>query len=327
MDVEKTIKMKKKFLLLLINLFLILALAITYSLGGGMLKNNDFFNNTQQITKELEWKFIQSVLDENLQIGEIYSDELSVKIESSIREKYPDLSILENCLTDRNIPDELYDILRDGITNNSAEDGHMSIMMPWGILMDLSKDHSRDDEGTESLRLWETELEHQINKTLYSNTIQKIFTSSDSILYIEMEKNGEHTNIPTPTLANLKKVFDEKGIEGIKNIEFIVPSYITETGDIFGVHDVSNSGFLTKNNKIVVVYGFNLYDMLVEKHSGTLDRFDNYYSELVQRQESTKTFVITCEVFMILLICAMVIALSVLYNHECNKHECNKHHS
>lgn len=320
MNVEKTIKMKKKFLLLLINLFLILALAITYSLGGGVLKNNDFVSDTQHNTKELEWKFILSVLEENLNIGEIYSDELSTTIEASIREKYPDLSILEKCLNERNIPDDLYSILRNAITNNGAKGGHMAIMMPWGILMDLSKDNSRVDEGTESLRLWETELEHQINKPLYTNTIQKIFTSSDSILYLEMEKNGECTNILTPTLANLKKVFDEKGLEGIKNIEFIVPSYITESGDIFGVHDVSNSGFLTKNNKIVVVYGFNLYDMIVEKHGSTIGGFDKYYSDLIHKQESTNTFVITCEVFMILLICAMVIALSVLYNHECNKH-------
>ena len=134
-----------------------------------------------------------------------------------------------------------------------------------------------------------------------------------------MEKNGEYTNIPTPTIANLKKVYDEKDLEGIKNIEFIVPSYITEHGDIFGVHDVSNSGFLNKNNKIVVVYGFNLYDMVVEKHSSTLDGFEQYYSDLIAKQELTNTFVVTCEVFIILLICAMVISLSVLYNHECSK--------
>lgn len=321
MNVEKTIKMKKRFLLLLINLFLILALAVTYSLGGGILKNNDFIRDTEKNTKELEWKLIQSILNDNIRIGELYSKELTCSIETSIRDKYPDLSLLEDCLNERVIPTELYDILRESITNCNAEDGHMAIMMPWGILMDLSKDNSRVDEGTESLRLWETELEHQINKSLYSNTIQKIFTSSsDSILFIEMEKNGEHTNISYPSISNLKKVFDEKGLEGIKNIEFLVPSYITETGDIFGVHDVSNSGFLTKNNKIVAVYGFNLYDILLEKHGGTVDNFEKYYSDLVKNQEATNSFVVTCEVFMILLICAVVITLSVLYNHECSKH-------
>lgn len=319
MTIGKSIKMKKRFLLLLINLFLILALAITYSLGGGILKNNDFVSDSRSYVKELEWEVIESILQEKLNIGEIYSDSLSSKIESSIREKYPDLSILENCLNERNIPDELYDIIRSSIDDATVSDGHMAIMMPWGILMDLSKDNSRVDEGDGSLRVWESELEHQINKPLYSNTINKLFTSSESILYWEMEKNGEPTNIITPTLSNLKSVFMEKGLEGIKNIEFLVPSYITENGDIFGVNDVSDSGFLTKNNKIVIVYIFNLYDIIVNHHSDSISTFDNIYSNLISKQELTNTFVTTCGVFLILLICAMVITLSVLYNYECSK--------
>jgi hypothetical protein len=90
---------------------------------------------------------------------------------------------------------------------------------------------------------------------------------SDIIFYEPNEpiRNIEHMVLNSPSIEGLKNVYTKEGIEGLSGYVMLVPSYITETGDIFGTPDVSNDGNVNKTYKIVVVQRFSLYD-IIKKH-------------------------------------------------------------
>jgi hypothetical protein len=83
---------------------------------------------------------------------------------------------------------------------------------------------------------------------------------------------------------DIKAVFYEKGIDGLKDFTFYGKSYITDTGDIFGTEDINTNAIRVNNHKLIVVQKFNLYDIIQYHYGKDIEintlTFDNIEHEL-----------------------------------------------
>ena len=69
------------------------------------------------------------------------------------------------------------------------------------------------------------------------------------------------------SLKELRKVFMEEGVDGLATYEVLSPAYLNQNTDILGMPDVDNLGRKVDNNKIIVVQGFSVHDILTKTYS------------------------------------------------------------
>lgn len=97
------------------------------------------------------------------------------------------------------------------------------------------------------------------NKKLSLAAIDSIENhSSDLIVWQEVAPNNFTDKTYTSfDWSTIKEIFDTQGIEGFASYEILIPTYITDYGNIFGEYDNNNG---TANNKIIIVQKLNIKD-------------------------------------------------------------------
>lgn len=124
------------------------------------------------------------------------------------------------------------------------------------------------------------------NTSLGTTALDKLYKQDESNICVEMTSSlvKNHHMISDTTKEDFKTVYMNEGIEGLRNYQFLVPIYITETGDVFGQDDIVDGNRIDYNHKFVIIQEFNLYDQLLKGYPECFD--DSNLSAIEQYNQS-----------------------------------------
>lgn len=298
-------------------------------------------SETDQQISNLEWDYIRSVLYEDFLAAQTQSKGVAMQITRDLRAAYPDITVLksqmENPLAVSN--PQYLQIMKNDIRNiylyNIANDSNdIFICNRDGVIMDLSLSTAGDSYPN----TWDKVYARHVNPKLAELAVGQIFDQTEQIIFWQdkapfgVDTEGgvkNHYLMEAPTIQELRKLYDNEGLEGLRYIEFLAPAYITTSGDIFGVEDIDIHGVKTVTSKIVVVQTFNLYQQLMTRHSAELARYEAFRQNMVK----DRRFVLTEHAFYVIIITILVIltvyflmAFNNIIFHE-NHHMPTKHHN
>lgn len=151
------------------------------------------------------------------------------------------------------------------------------------------------------------------NKELFTSAVRKIRTHTDKIIAIEPYNyiKGEHEKIPEMNYHNLERVYINEGVQGLRNYQFLVPVYITDSGDIFGQKDIEN-GVPQKNHKFIVIQTFNIYDQIMFNSPEFGD--DDYIGRINARYDRILNSLYIMGIIICTLIVFIIVYFFSLYN-------------
>lgn len=146
------------------------------------------------------------------------------------------------------------------------------------------------------------------NKELFTSAVRKIRTHTDKIIAIEPYNyiKGEHEKIPEMNYHNLERVYINEGVQGLRNYQFLVPVYITDSGDIFGQKDIEN-GVPQENHKFIVIQTFNIYDQIMFNSPEFGD--DDYIGRINARYD----MILNSLYIMGIIICTLIVFIIVYF--------------
>jgi hypothetical protein len=228
----------------------------------------------EQMKKEMEWTLFLSTFNSLQAAANEKADHNAVSLINELRIAYPDMNILKMQLDDgvigeSKLPFLCYSILNEnplfGI-KNKYNDGF--ILSRSKFVLDTNIDqygkawHKFHEDKSLDIELFydilEDQIDHRENKIIY--------TVPSGSPYIP------RLIIADKRIEDLKDTFDEYGFEGFRDHIFYGKAYITETGDVFGTPDISESTMKKNmNHKLIVVQKFNMYDVINLHHSKDLE--------------------------------------------------------
>lgn len=246
------------------------------------------------------------------------TSDVAKAIELQIK-NYFDLSELKEGLDndDEVYTDAVYNIIRSNIENvhlNNIKNNRNSMIVLEGydtIIEDFFVDpQSREKDiefREEPIHLLQYR-DSTYNKELFDVSTRKIRNHTTGIIAFEPYNylDDNHTKITNLSYESFESIYVEEGIQGLRNYQFIVPVYITDTGDIFGQQDVVN-GIRQETHKFTVLMTFNLYDQITAQQQDAGDndqigRIINRYSMILN------------SLYILGLIVCMIIVLIILYS-------------
>lgn len=281
--------------------------------------------STDEIATELQWSYIETVLREDYSAAGIQAKNMANGIDHDLRSSGEDIETLKSHLevpTDQ-IKNTVYaDIFRRNIKGSwmfgiKNDNNDAFVATRTGIVMDLSMNCAPDMIP----RTWEAEYQMHYNKDLALDAVRLLNDKSDKIIFWEFlpPNDPDHYMMPCASTDELKKLFVKEGIDGLRNIEFLAPAYITEDGDIYGVDDIGTRGERVQNHKIIVVQGFNLYEQLQSRHGADLALF-RQDQEMIHNNLRhillTRTFSVVGSSLIILLIVFMLMSFNNRIFHD-----------
>lgn len=165
-------------------------------------------------------------------------------------------------------------------------------------------------------RSWEHEIENSFNSSLAQVSVDKLLNRTNGIIAFEPYNliNGQdsHIMIKEFTYDEVKKVYLNEGLDGLRNFQVYIPYYITSNGDIFGQEDIIH-GVKQNNNKIIIVQEFNLYDQIINNASYLTD--DDEIIEAIRDEYSeTIRILYLFGVALVIAICGLIFYFCSLYN-------------
>ena len=172
-----------------------------------------------------------------------------------------DLEELKSVMDSGEISKEMYDIIDKHTKGISLNEIHnykngVIVMTQNGVLEDFNYERAADSRNS-GIRTWEDEIDKAWNKDLERDAINKILNHDTeqpiATEKVEMENDENHIKITSMDKYELRNVFMNEGIEGLKNYQFKVTCYITDTGDIFGQEDIVH-GTRQQTHKMNIVY-------------------------------------------------------------------------
>ena len=229
---------------------------------------------------EMEWQFIVAVLKENQYKAKEEADTIKNTVKQDIFSQYGlELVGLKKDFDSRESSSPIYSILGKSVTGKfhagiENDNNDPFIASTDGVISDKSLNCSL---GKKEMRTWEAETKLHWNKELGSKAIEAIVMQKNPpVIFWEFLPPGTNTHhkISDMELDALKGVYFREGVKGLAGYEFLTPAYIDSSNDILGVADVDNLGRKNKNMKIIVVQGFNLYDVLSLRHKEQLNSFE-----------------------------------------------------
>lgn len=277
--------------LMLISLIPIFAIANTIFQSYETIEwTRSNYISQAEFVKQHEWNFVKVIINENTNKAKIQAESTKKIIESELLKEYS--SNMDQLKVDlrsarsnsKYKPDMAHTIIYDAIVgkfiNVQNDDNRMMIINESRVIFDPSLVASQ--KGS---REWDTEFNYSKNKELASHAIQKIINKQTSELVLTessyYQMNEKYVWLD-PTIDDLKNEFYEYGLPILKKYDGLVPAYITEDGDIFGIPDVDHNGLKNQNDKIIVVQRFNLYDA-IQQHK---EIFSAY--ELISKQNNER---------------------------------------
>lgn len=127
-------------------------------------------------------------------------------------------------------------------------------------------------------RSWSDEVSHKANKELTNNAIYMLINQNKDTIFWPSDKNvslytDSDFKVKEPNNYILRQLISKNNIYSLKNYNILIPSYITDTGDIFGVPDIDAHGLPNDNNKIIIVREINMFD-IVSPYIDSLNQYD-----------------------------------------------------
>lgn len=272
------------------------------------------------LVRELEWNSLVDILLENYDKADTLSNTIKDRVALKIDREYPDKSILKEDLDSPKVDAKVYAIFSDELRSKTQDSYKTDTTDPFiasvlGIYSDnnLSKSTSTIVSPL-GIRDWQSEIDKQSNKVLAVKAIDAITNQHKYPIFWEPLKSNyaDHELIDTMDLKSLHQVFINEGFDGLKTYEFLRPAYLYEHTDIFGVNDVNNLGQRQKNNKIIVVSGFNLYDIMTSKYKVELAKYDDMIEKArdvaYERRSSEILYalLVMCVIFFCIIITAIL---------------------
>lgn len=240
------------------------------------------------------------------------ANSVAKNIEQDIRSTM-DLNVLKEELDAGSMNEELQDIFIDNIIGrdlNNIDNHKNGIVILSNNKIEQDLNYTRANREVRDLK---TEREHNYNKQLFDDAINKLLNHSNAMISLEYEepKDDNHITIDEMNKENLKKVYMAEGIEGLRGYQFAAASYITDEGDIFGQDDIVH-GILQSNHKFIIIQEFNLYDQ-IHAHRNSILNDDNIDIVLLHYQEITNVLNLLGIMF-ILNIVIIVVFFLLMYN-------------
>lgn len=267
------------------------------------------------------WGSLQVYLNQSKE----QTKEIATSIETEIKHSF-DLNDLEQGL-DEDDPEynqAVYEIIRshiEGVHFGGLENNRNSMIVLEGydtIVEDFLVDpDSRSDDKKDIVTNGQSLLDYKdttYNIKLFSSAMQKIRNHTTGVIAIEpydYTRNPDHKLISDMSYANLEKVYVNEGMDGLKNYQFLVPMYITDTGDIFGQQDIEH-GVRQDTHKFIVIQTFNLYDQLTSLKPDIGD--DDYLARLNARYDEMLNMLYILGTVAVMMITIIVIYSFSLYN-------------
>ena len=249
---------------------------------------------------------------------------VATNIENDIRANF-DLKDLQTKLDNGDVEarEKLSEIFReniDGVYIGEVNNNRNSIIILEGydsIVEDLFVDPESREEGavienpsSPTLSQYQNTT---YNKELFTSAVRKIRTHTDKIIAIEPYNyiKGEHEKIPEMNYHNLERVYINEGVQGLRNYQFLVPVYITDSGDIFGQKDIEN-GVHQENHKFIVIQTFNIYDQIMFNSPEFGD--DDYIGRINARYDRILNSLYIMGIIICTLIVFIIVYFFSLYN-------------
>lgn len=241
---------------------------------------------------------------------------VATKIETDINETV-DLDQLKNDMDNRRFNAQLNEVLEkntEGVYLNNINTSKNGILVydTNGVLLDRSYDRA---ERQDNSAIFTPASDY--NKELVDDAIYHIMNHHTSELiaveqvHDESELPENHIKISEVSYESLKRVFVAEGLEGLAHYQFLVPAYITETGDVFGQQDIV-MGVKNDTHKIIVVQEYNLVDQINAKYPDIAS--DDILDRLMDQFLRTLNLLYIIGIGFIIDIIALLVYISIIYN-------------
>lgn len=267
-------KSRSKFFLRMIIIVVLVfssALFAYHDLIVSVQENRDkTIQSFKQEQCKIIWNSITELQDESKDEVSTVSKEIEKDILSLPKDEF---FKIQSDMSNGNYNKTLHDIFMENTENQSLNNinNHRNgivVMYNDGYLEDFNYRRVQQ-ENKGSFRGWDDAISSSYNPDLEKNAIDKLLNRTSGIIALEsfdLVGNGDHIKIKELTYDTLFKVYEKEGLEGLRNYQILVPYYITDIGDIFGVQDTLQ-GMKVHNNKIIIVQEFNLYDQIMANKS------------------------------------------------------------
>lgn len=319
-------KSRSKFILRMIIIVVLVFSSALFAYHDLILSVQENRDKTIQSFKQEQCKIIWNSINELQDESKEQVSKVSKGIENDLLSlPHDEFFKIQSDMSNETYNKTLHSILMENTENQNLNNinNHRNgivVMYNNGYLEDFNYRRVQQ-ENKGSYRSWDDAISSSYNPDLEKNAIDKLLNRTSGIIAMEsfdLVGNDDHIKIKELTYDTLFKVFEKEGIEGLRNYQILVPYYITDIGDIFGVPDTSQ-GMKVHNNKIIIVQEFNLYDQVMANKS---ELFTNDAIENIQdRYTNVFRWYYLVGFLMIISVCIIIFIACFAYNSAIEQEE------
>lgn len=322
MDSNRKDSIKKMMTILIITLLFMTSSIILYTNLIKQIKEShtEVINTMQEQEFDQLYIFLLDLKDH----AQHHVKMIAIDTEEEIRDTL-NLDDLQTDLEQSIYTDELSEIFKSNIKGkylNDIEDhfnGTFVVSGDFTILEDYNTGRINKAKTTDQWSLY-NEAEEAYNKGLCLNALKKMKDHSTQLICMEVTKseNLDHIKIEEADYDTLKNVYVKEGIEGFKNYQFLVPAYITDTGDIFGQQDIVK-GKINKTYKFIIIQEFNLYTQFLKSHPEFSEK--NNLKVITNDHITTLNYLYILGIAIVIGIISMIFYFVLMYNNFIHGYE------
>jgi hypothetical protein len=273
--------------LMLVFIFMVIGFIQYIFYHQDMDLHREELESIDHMKEDMEWTLFISTYNTIQQAANEKADHNAINIVAGLQQEYPNLDLLKRQfdrgqILETKLPYTIFKSLNRsqlfGIANGNND--------AFVITRDR---YVFEGSAVRYGRVWHTYDEDRTIDfdRLYAILENYVNVTDDSILvsYPTNDEKDEFKNIVEVTdVVDLKKHFDEKGIDGFRDYIFFGRAYITENGDVFGTPDISpETSFKTNNHKMIVVQKFSLYDLIRYHHGREIEMNRHHFDQMKKR--------------------------------------------
>lgn len=237
---------------------------------------------------------------------------VSSNIENAIKREY-DLDKLKKELDNNNysnLSHLIFPYISNIYLNDINTDGNsLFVATSKGIICDCAFSYMNNIKykcNNHKYRTWQNFIDSSYNKELSKNAIDNLINKNYDIIFCQYKKPTTNFNIDYSKITsdNIAEYYNKYGADIFKDVDMLVPTYITNNGDIFGQND-TDQGIRYDNYKLIVIQRINLYEQIKHNYPNLIT---NNYMKNVDKTYNR----IMCCVYIAGLIVTIVIILIIV---------------
>lgn len=266
-----------------------------------------------------EWDIVERVINKTDVGSRTMTNVTALKLERKLLEDYPDLSVLQDEFNDAQFTKKFHSILEGSLSETPGVYGspYMTIVGTRSfILGEFSnrKGHILDFKNKDTIVPWKTMYDKTLRPELTEVAINRVLRNAEDLAFIQTRPLPDGSTIEAVNMKNLREIYLEHGINGLKSISLLAPAYITETGDIFGVKDKYYMQSNT-NHKLIIIHVINLGNV-VQEHEKIIHDARSQFEYMEQYMISDNTTRVIISMLWSFVLMVISIMLIMVYNTE-----------